>query len=135
MQLNLDALQKLVAIVTVPGLIFLCILILTALILVGYMLMHFGEASLATLMPLIREVFSTLRSETQKSHPAIRLELALHLLFGLIAFVCLGAILLHSLIPWVRPEVENFFVFSFISSFIVCVLLAGVSIRVARRLD
>jgi hypothetical protein len=86
------------------------------------------------LLPFVREIFKTLRSESGKAQPAIRIELCLHGLYVAILVFCLGAALLHALMPWVREGAEHLFEMGFITSLVVSCALAVVGVTLSLRL-
>jgi hypothetical protein len=86
------------------------------------------------LLPFMREIFKTLRSESGKAQPAIRIELCLHGLYAAILVFCLGAALLHALMPWVREGAEHLFEMGFITSLVVSCALAVVGVTLSLRL-
>ncbi len=118
----------------VMGTLVLIALVLGAVLFLVYMILRFGESGIEMLLPLVRGLFQTLSSEITKAHPAIRVELTLHVLFGTILVLSLFANLLHALVPWVRGSPEHLFLGAFITSTIVCIVLAGVSVTIAVRL-
>jgi len=129
-----SGLRAVASILGIPGTIILVTLVLGAFLFLVYMILRFGEHGVEILIPFVREIFRTLRSEATKSHPAIKIELLLHCLFGMIAVVCLLASVLHALSPFVREDMERLILYSFITSFVVCIALGGVSITLAVRL-
>ena len=130
----ISALRDLAGVLGIIGTITLIALVLGTLLLLGYMILRFGERGIEMFLPFLREAFQALRREPTKTHPAIRLELRLHCLFGTIFVFCLAASLLHALIPWVRGSTEQLFLDAFITSGIVCVALACVSVALSLRL-
>lgn len=130
----LDGFKSVVGILGVTGTITLCALGVLVLLVMGYMFLRFGEQGLRMLLPFMREIIKTFRSEARKAHPAIRLELCFHIaIIGIVIF-CLGATLLHALMPWMRPGVDHLLEEVFITCLVLFVLLASVSITLAIRL-
>jgi hypothetical protein len=127
-------LKDLVWTLGVPGAIILSAIVVGAALILGYMLLVFGDEGLRMLLPFMRDGLSTLRGEFSKAHPAIRLELRLHYFFGAVLLFCLGASVLHALIPWVREGTEKLLVGGFVTSFVVCIGLAVVSLTLSVRL-
>ena len=126
--------RKVVRILGPVGTITLIGLVLGTLLLLGYMVLRFGEKGTEMFLPFLRESVLALRRESAKTHPAIRIEFRLHCLFGTIVFFCLAASLLHALVPWLRDSTERLIFDAFITSFIVCIALASVSIGLSLRL-
>jgi hypothetical protein len=119
----------------VAGTLVLAALVLGSFLFLVYMILRFGESGIDMFLPFIREMFGALRREIGKTdNTAIRIELGLECLFGTILVLCLLASLLHALMPWVRASTEELFLDAFITSGVVCVALACVSVTVSIRL-
>lgn len=132
--ITISTLKDLVEILGPVGTITLVAMLLGALLLFTYMLLRFGENGAHMLLPFLREVFQALREEPAKKHPAIRLELLLHCLFGSICAFSLVASLLHALIPWVNHDTERLLLDSYITSGAVSIALTCVSVGLSLRL-
>lgn len=129
------ALNAIASVLGVAGTLAFVMIVLFALLGLLYMVLLFGERAAEMLLPFIREIFRTLGSELKKSqHPAIRIELILQSLFGLICVLCLLALIVHALIPFVREGSERAFLFGFVTSLIVSIALARVSVKVSLSL-
>src|ERR1039457_1130040 len=84
-----------------PWLVILvgCIVIILVgvTLVLGYMVLRFGDNAIEMFLPYMRQSLSALRSESTKTHPAIVLEMRFQRFLGGVIFFCLAAILLHAL--------------------------------------
>jgi len=110
------------------------VVIVGGLLIFGYMCLAFGDRALEMLLPFLREIFNSLKKEPAKLDPAVRLELIFHRFLSALILFCLAATLLHALVPWVKERVENILLGGFITSFLLWIGLAGVSLRLTLRL-
>ena len=129
-----SALNAVASVLGVTGTLVLIAVVLLAFLFFVFMILRFGERAIEMLLPFVREIFRTLRSKATKAHPAIRVELVLHCLFGMIFVLCLLASLLHALVPFVRDSTEHLFLYAFVTSGVISTVLAGVSVTLAVRL-
>jgi len=127
-------LHELVDIFGVPGSIILITIVLLVALGALYLVLQFGEASLRSVSSFAVEMLKTLRYEPKNTHPAIRVEFRLHQIFCAALFLTFGEVVLHSLFPWIRPQVENYILVVGVSSLIVIILLAGLSVRLSVRI-
>ena len=111
------------------------IILVGGTLLLGYMVLKFGDKSLEMFLPYMRQALSTLRSESTKTHPAIVLEMRFERFLGAVIFFCLAAILLHALFPWVRESAERTFLSVLITSGLLFISLLFVSLKLSVRMN
>lgn len=130
-----SVLNNLAAVLGTIGTVTLVAVVLAFVLLSLDMILKFGHrAAVEMFLPFLREAFKTLRSESTKTHPAIRLEMRFEYFFGTITAFCLLVNALHALIPWVNEKSEQVILGSLITSAILFVLMAAVSLTLALRL-
>jgi hypothetical protein len=111
-------------------------LIFAFLLLFGFMVLHFGHDAAKMFLPYVTGQLKVLLTESRKTHPAIRVEMLLHALFGCILLFCLVMEGLHASVSSVLNEqTTRHLPAVLISSFMVLVLLTIVSIMTALRVD
>lgn len=126
----LDLLQQLAKLL---GLVGILVLVVAALLFL-YIVLDFGHRTLAQLLSFTRELAKRLFDEFKGEHPAIRVEVRLHYLFGLVMVISILAVVAHALVPWVRPDVHDILVAAFWSTFAVSCVLGAVSLVVVTRI-
>jgi hypothetical protein len=127
-------LNDLAAILGPIGTVLLVTVVLGAMLTFLYMVLHFGDQAAHMFLPFLHEAFKALRSESTKTHPAIRLEMRFQQFLGAIVILCLLAILLHALVPWVRERSEQTLLDALLTSAILFVCLGCVSLNLSLRL-
>jgi hypothetical protein len=88
------------------------------------MCLNFGHKAFAMVLPFAKQHLRLMLDEPKRSHPAIKLELRFHYLFGFIFVLCLSLEILHALIP----HLGNIFLPWLVSSLCILVLLTIVSL-------
>jgi hypothetical protein len=116
------------------GTVLLVAVVLGTLLTFLYMVLHFGDQAAHMFLPFLHEAVTALRSESTKTHPAIRLEMRFQMFLGAIVIFCLLASLSHALIPWVRERSEQVFLDALITSAVLFVVLGCVSLNLSLRL-
>jgi hypothetical protein len=127
-------LERLAAVFGRVGAITLITIAIAAALLFLQLVLEFGHGSVEMFVPFVRDILVTLLTEHKKSHPAIRFEFGMHIFFGLTFFLCFAALLLHALIPWHTNLREGIFYALLVTSFVVTMVLAGISFKLAARL-
>lgn len=136
-QLFIARLDQVVGVLGVSAVTIIAVIVVLAAAVtiswLGYLSLKGGERALETLLPYMREAVGTLRTESNKTHPAVRLELRFHYVLASIIFFCLIAIVLHALIPWTREVPEAAIIGSLISAGVLASVLGFVSLRLSLR--
>jgi len=131
-------LQQLVGILGRPAVVIMCVVVVVivggSLAFLGYMSLKFGDRALEMLLPFVREVISTLRNESTRTHPAVRLELRFHHVLAAVIFFCLVATAVHALVPWAGERAQTVIICAFITSFVLSSILGAISLRLSLRL-
>ncbi len=115
--------------------VFLVAIISAAVLILVYMLLHFGEEGMRMFLPFVSQVWGVLRSEPRKTHPAIKLEFRFHLLLAAVFILCFLAIVLHAIVPWISHHVELALITVWVCDFVALIILGGVSFYAALRLS
>ena len=130
----MSVLNDLAAVLGSAGAVVIIAVLLASVLYFFYMILNFGDEAVKMFLPFLIESFRALRRESTKMHPAIRLEMRFQGFFGMIVVLCLLANLLHALSPWVREGTEQIFLGSLITSGILFVGFAIVSVNLSLRL-
>lgn len=99
-----------------------------------YMVLKFGHRAAEMFIPFVQDILLGLKAEWRKSHPAIKFELLVHKVFGLVFALCFIAIVLHGAIPWHTSFKDEFLYALLVSSLVIIFGFACVSFRIASRL-
>jgi hypothetical protein len=131
----ISGLNELASVLGVPGTIMLVAIVLGFVLYFVYMILLFGDRAVQMFLPFLSEAFKALRSESTKTHPAIRLEMRFQQFLGAIVVLCLLGVLLHALVPWVPEKPENVILGSLLTSGVLFVCLGSISLRLTLRLN
>lgn len=106
-------------------------LVLTVLfVLSGYLLLKFGEATLHGTSQFISDTAKVFQYHPHNASGAIKIELYLERILGVIALLCVVLIAGHALIPWVKEQSETNLVVVIICSLVLFAFLAYQSMRI-----
>jgi hypothetical protein len=103
-------------------------------VLLLYLILRFGESSLREVLGFVLQAFNTFKYQTsQRTSPAIRVELYFDCFLGILLFISLGGLIAHAIVPWVTERAESLLFAAFISALVVFSFLAYVSMRMSVR--
>src|ERR1700730_3102764 len=122
-------LNDLAAVLGTLGTITLVAVVFGSVLFILYLILLFGDRAVQMFLPFLSEAVKILRSESTKTHPAIRLEMRFQQFLGVIVIFTLLANLLHALIPFVRERSEQVLQGALITSGILFVVLGCVSLN------
>jgi hypothetical protein len=132
---TLDAVQRLAGTLGAGLAVLLITLTLTIACVALYLLLDSGHKGLKLVIPYLSESLRYLVSELRLfRNTAIRVEMSLHVVLALLMAFCTSILALHSVAPWVRPDIHHVIVALLASSFVLFAVLCIVSIRLAIRL-
>jgi hypothetical protein len=118
-----------VTIVVVAAVFILVVLVLV--VISGYILLKFGEATVDGMGRFIVGIARVLRYHPRQANMAIRVELYLESILALVVLVCVVVIAAHALIPWVTAHTEMELGLVVVSSLVIFAFLGYYSMRIA----
>jgi hypothetical protein len=128
------AVERIVGVFGVVGTLVLVAMVLGAGLVVLYLLLHHGQIGFRALADYSLAALRLLRYEPKRTSPAVRLELHFHQFFIFTFVLSFGAILVQELVPWMKENIEHTLLTVGVSSFVIVILLAAVSIKLTARL-